>query len=181
MGDECSRAKKTAGHQLHGAVAFIASRSSVPLRRAFRDLRDLPPAQRQQMLNSSQSQGESSPQERGILSNLLTVEPYQVEQACSGKPSQEPQSNVPIPLIANFRRRLSSQEVFRQKDDICRAFCKPPHEVGIPLRPKGMYTRILNPSRTRDFCNRGVRRRASGIRSVLESKLRRGRSGGWPG
>jgi hypothetical protein len=69
----------------------------VPLRRAFRDLRDLPPAQRQQMLNSSQYQGEFSAQERGILNNLLTVEPYQANRPPPANPSQAPASNVPIP------------------------------------------------------------------------------------
>jgi hypothetical protein len=69
----------------------------VPLRRAFRDLRDLPPEQRQQMLNSSEFQGQFSAQERGILGNLLTVEPYQANRPANANPSQPPQSNVPIP------------------------------------------------------------------------------------
>jgi len=69
----------------------------VPLRRAFRDLRDLPPAQRQQMLNSSEFQGQFSAQERGILSNLLTVEPYQGNRPAPANPGQPPPSNVPVP------------------------------------------------------------------------------------
>lgn len=69
----------------------------LPLRKAFRDLRDLPPAQRQQMLNSSEFQGQFSAQERGILGNLLTVEPYQANRPAPANPSQTPQPNVPIP------------------------------------------------------------------------------------
>ena len=37
----------------------------------------LPPEQRQAMMNSGQFQTQFSPQERGILTNLLAVEPYQ--------------------------------------------------------------------------------------------------------
>jgi hypothetical protein len=69
----------------------------LPLRRAFRDLRDMPPEQRQQILNSSRFQGEFSSQERGILSNLLTVEPYQANRPMPANPSQTPPSTVPIP------------------------------------------------------------------------------------
>jgi hypothetical protein len=47
------------------------------MKKAFRDLREYPPEQRQAMMNSSQFQAEFSTQERGILSNLLAVEPYQ--------------------------------------------------------------------------------------------------------
>ena len=44
--------------------------------RTFRDLRAMPPAQRQGALNSDQFRGQFSPQERSTLSNLLAVEPY---------------------------------------------------------------------------------------------------------
>ncbi len=44
--------------------------------RAFRDLRDMPPGQRQEMLNSQRYRSEFSAQERGVLRNLLNVEPY---------------------------------------------------------------------------------------------------------
>jgi len=43
--------------------------------RAFRDLREMPPSQRQGALNSEQFRNAFSPEERGTLSNLLTVEP----------------------------------------------------------------------------------------------------------
>jgi hypothetical protein len=47
------------------------------VRRAFRDLRSVPLDQRQTVLNSARYQGAFSPDERGILSDLLRVEPYQ--------------------------------------------------------------------------------------------------------
>ena len=47
------------------------------MQRAFRELRSVPPAERQQMLDSPAYRSQFSGQERGILSNLLSVEPYQ--------------------------------------------------------------------------------------------------------
>lgn len=47
------------------------------MKSAFRDLRALPLNQRQTELNSSRYQGLFSPEERGILTDLLRVEPYQ--------------------------------------------------------------------------------------------------------
>ncbi|MGH9597636.1 MAG: DUF3106 domain-containing protein [Edaphobacter sp.] len=44
--------------------------------RAFHDLREMPESQRQAILNSDRFRGQFSDQERGTLSNLLTVEPY---------------------------------------------------------------------------------------------------------
>ena len=46
------------------------------MRNAFRDLKAVPPDQRSIVLNSSRYQGQFSPEERGILSNMLRVEPY---------------------------------------------------------------------------------------------------------
>ncbi|QNI30125.1 DUF3106 domain-containing protein [Alloacidobacterium dinghuense] len=54
------------------------------MRRAFQDLRGVPPAQRQSILNSARFQQQFSPQERTVLGNLLTVEPYQ--QRAAGPP-----------------------------------------------------------------------------------------------
>ena len=45
--------------------------------RAFQDLRGVPIDQRQTMLNSARYNATFSPQERGVLSNLLKVEPYE--------------------------------------------------------------------------------------------------------
>ncbi len=50
------------------------------MRRAFQDLRDVPPDQRQTVLNSSRYQNMFTPQERGILSDFLKVEPYEAPQ-----------------------------------------------------------------------------------------------------
>lgn len=50
------------------------------MRRAFQDLRNVPPDQRQTVLNSSRYQNMFSPQERGILSDFLKVEPYERPQ-----------------------------------------------------------------------------------------------------
>jgi hypothetical protein len=47
------------------------------MKNAFRDLRAVPLDQRQTVLNSSRYQGVFSPEERGILSDFLRVEPYE--------------------------------------------------------------------------------------------------------
>ncbi len=47
------------------------------VREAFRDLRNLPAEQRGNALNSARFQAEYSPQERSVLSSLLSIEPYQ--------------------------------------------------------------------------------------------------------
>ena len=47
------------------------------MKRAFNDLRGVPLDQRQMVLNSARYQGAFSPEERGILSDFLRVEPYE--------------------------------------------------------------------------------------------------------
>jgi hypothetical protein len=47
------------------------------MKKAFRDLREYPPEQRQALMNSGQFQAPFTPQERGILGNILSVEPYE--------------------------------------------------------------------------------------------------------
>jgi phage-related protein len=47
------------------------------MKRAFQDLRAVPLDQRPMVLNSARYQGVFTPEERGILSDLLRVEPYQ--------------------------------------------------------------------------------------------------------
>lgn len=47
------------------------------MRRAFQDLRAVPLDQRPMVLNSARYEGVFTPEERGILSDLLRVEPYQ--------------------------------------------------------------------------------------------------------
>jgi hypothetical protein len=47
------------------------------VKRAFQDLRAVPVDQRATVLNSARYQGTFTPEERGILSNLLKAEPYE--------------------------------------------------------------------------------------------------------
>jgi Protein of unknown function (DUF3106) len=56
--------------------ALPADRQAV-MKSAFQDLRNVPPDQRQTVLNSARYQNAFSPEERGILGNMLSVEPYQ--------------------------------------------------------------------------------------------------------
>ncbi len=56
--------------------ALPADRQAL-MRSAFRDLRAVPLDQRQTVLNSARYQGVFSPEERGILSDVLRAEPYQ--------------------------------------------------------------------------------------------------------
>jgi len=58
----------------------LPSDRQTQMRRAFQDLRNVPPDQRQTVLNSSRYQNMFSPQERGILSDFLKVEPYERPQ-----------------------------------------------------------------------------------------------------
>ena len=55
--------------------ALPSDRQSV-MRNAFHDLRSVPPDQRATVLNSARYQNQFSSQERGILSDMLRVEPY---------------------------------------------------------------------------------------------------------
>lgn len=47
------------------------------MKNAFRDLRSVPLDQRQTVLNSARYQGVFNPEERGILGDMLRVEPYE--------------------------------------------------------------------------------------------------------
>jgi hypothetical protein len=57
--------------------ASLPSDRQAMMRRAFQDLRSVPLDQRPTVLNSARYQGVFTPEERGILSDLLRVEPYQ--------------------------------------------------------------------------------------------------------
>ncbi len=59
------------------ALSQMPPDRNMAVRHAFRDLRGLPPDQRVNVLNSARFQAEFSPQERTILGNLLSIEPYQ--------------------------------------------------------------------------------------------------------
>jgi hypothetical protein len=47
------------------------------VRRAFNDLRQIPPEQRAAILNSARFSQTFSPDERHVLGSLLSIEPYQ--------------------------------------------------------------------------------------------------------
>jgi hypothetical protein len=57
--------------------AELPQQRQAMMKNAFRDLRAVPLDQRQTVLNSSRYQGVFTPEERGILSDMLRVEPYQ--------------------------------------------------------------------------------------------------------
>jgi hypothetical protein len=57
-------------------AALPAGRQAM-MKRAFQNLRAVPLDQRPMVLNSARYQGVFTPVERGILSDLLRVEPYQ--------------------------------------------------------------------------------------------------------
>jgi hypothetical protein len=50
------------------------------VKRAFQDLRSVPVDQRATVLNSARYQGTFTPEERGMLSDLLKAEPYEASR-----------------------------------------------------------------------------------------------------
>jgi hypothetical protein len=69
--------------QEHTQITFSAHRwATLPVERqtlmknAFRDLRSVPIEQRRMVLDSNRYQGIFSPEERGILGDMLRIEPY---------------------------------------------------------------------------------------------------------
>ena len=59
------------------ALGQMSPERQLAVRQAFRQLRYVPPGQREQMLNSQAYTSRFSPQERTVLGNLLSIEPYQ--------------------------------------------------------------------------------------------------------
>jgi hypothetical protein len=59
------------------AMLALPADRQMMVRRAFQDLRGVPLDQRETMLNSARYGATFSPEERGILSNLLRIEPYE--------------------------------------------------------------------------------------------------------
>jgi hypothetical protein len=57
--------------------AALSPERQALMKNAFRDLRSVPLDQRQTVLNSSRYQGVFNPEERGILSDMLRIEPFQ--------------------------------------------------------------------------------------------------------
>ena len=65
--------------EVRGAAQSLARMSpdrQVVMRHAFQQLRGMPPGERQRMLNSGYG-AQFSPQERTVLGNMLSIEPYQ--------------------------------------------------------------------------------------------------------
>ena len=58
-------------------LSMLPADRQAQVRRAFNDLRGVPVDQRQTMLNSARYSSAFNPEERGMLSNLLRVEPYE--------------------------------------------------------------------------------------------------------
>jgi hypothetical protein len=75
--ERLSPADREQVRQSSSRLATLPPDRQMMVRRAFRDLRGVPVDQRQTMLNSARYNAAFSPQERGILSNLLRVEPYE--------------------------------------------------------------------------------------------------------
>lgn len=64
-------------NQSNRAFAALPPDRQAVVKRAFQDLRSVPLDQRETVLNSARYQGQFSPEERGILTNFLRVEPYE--------------------------------------------------------------------------------------------------------
>lgn len=65
--------------EVRGAAQALARMSpgrQAVMRHAFQQLRQMPPQERQRMLNSTYS-AQFTPQERTVLGNMLSIEPYQ--------------------------------------------------------------------------------------------------------
>jgi hypothetical protein len=58
------------------ALSQMSADRQLVVRHAFQQLRRMPTEQRQQLLNSRVYGGQFSPQERTVLGNLLSIEPY---------------------------------------------------------------------------------------------------------
>lgn len=72
--------------QLTQQVGSLPQDRQRAVKRAFRDLRTLPPNQRQQYMNSPTYRAQFSDQERNLLGRLMTVEPY-----LGGRPGESTQ------------------------------------------------------------------------------------------
>jgi hypothetical protein len=59
------------------AWATLPADRQALMKHAFNDLRGVPPDQRGTVLDSARYQGTFSPEERGILTDFLRVEPYE--------------------------------------------------------------------------------------------------------
>jgi Protein of unknown function (DUF3106) len=74
--ERLSPAERMQVNQSARQLATMPADRQAMVRRAFQDLRGVPVDQRETILNSARYNATFSPQERGVLSNLLRVEPY---------------------------------------------------------------------------------------------------------
>ncbi|HET8637284.1 MAG TPA: DUF3106 domain-containing protein [Acidobacteriaceae bacterium] len=74
------------------ALSRMSPQRQQAVRQAFRELRQEPPEERQQMLHS-QFGARFTPQERTVLGNLLSIEPYQRQDQGQG------QQQIPQPYF----------------------------------------------------------------------------------
>jgi len=74
--ERLSPAEQMQVRQSSSHLATLPPDRQAMVRRAFQDLQGVPVEQRETMLNSARYNATFSPQERGILSNLLRIEPY---------------------------------------------------------------------------------------------------------
>jgi len=75
--ERLSPAERMQVNQSARQLAAMPPDRQTMVRRAFKDLSAVPVDQRETVLNSARYNATFSPQERGVLSNLLRVEPYE--------------------------------------------------------------------------------------------------------
>jgi hypothetical protein len=75
--ERLSPAERMQVNQSARQLAAMPPDRQMMVRRAFKDLSAVPVDQRETVLNSARYNATFSPQERGVLSNLLRVEPYE--------------------------------------------------------------------------------------------------------
>jgi hypothetical protein len=79
--EHMSPQQRTQLYQSTRDLAVLPAGRQALVKQAFRDLRGVPIDQRQTVLNSQRYQSQFTPEERGILTNLLRAEPYQPPQS----------------------------------------------------------------------------------------------------
>jgi hypothetical protein len=78
--EHLSPPERTSLNRSNQSFSSMPANRQALMKRAFQDLRSVPLDQRQTVLNSSRYQGTFSPEERGILTDFLRVEPYEPQR-----------------------------------------------------------------------------------------------------
>lgn len=78
--EHMSPQQRTQLYQSNRELLALPADRQAQVKRAFRDLRGVPLDQRQTVINSKRYQSQFTPEERGILTNLLRAEPYEPPQ-----------------------------------------------------------------------------------------------------